>query len=838
MRVLSLSACFLAVTTALLAQQPDINRFDSVLTALYKTNRFNGTALYAENGKILYKKAFGVVDYRTGKPLSTTSSFNLASVTKQFVCMGILILHDRGKLDIDDPVKKFIPELPYDSISIRHLMTHTSGIPEYFDLFNRWRTPLDTLDNEKMIALYAATKPPLDFQTGSRWNYCNTNYALLVSIIERISGQPFRDFFYEQIAKPLQLNDTYVYHVKLPQVPANHVYGFSNNGTANKLNDLTVFDGVTGDGNIYSSAEDLLKWEQSLYTEKLVKKQTLAMAFEPVKLNDGTTYPYGFGWGMEKDRPGEYGHTGGWVGFANVIYRNTQRKSVVIVLSSGSNGLCIRAARNFIQQKEQDISETILVKNVRIADGTGAPVRRGAVRIQAKRIIAVGNLQPFEGEKTIDGGGKLLAPGFIDTHSHLYGSLQQVPEALAALSQGITTIITGQDGSSDPADSLQAQLKRKPSAIHVATYTGHASIREKVMGEANLSRPATTAELEKIKDLLREDLRKGSLGLSTGLEYEAGFYSNRHEVIELAKVAAAEKARYVSHLRSEDVHLEDAIDEIISIGSEAGLPVQISHIKLALKDDWGSAATLLAQLQKARAQGIDITADCYPYDFWNSTIRVLFPQKNFTSLAAAQYAVDHLFDPAGSVITRFAPDTGYKGKTVSAIAALRNETPAQTLLYLVAAADDYRKRHPDEGGIEGIMGKSMSEDDIRTFLAWPHTGICSDGSNGGHPRGWGSFTKVLNRYVKEQKLLRWEEAIHKMTGFSAAQSGLANRGIIAPGYFADLVLIDTETVKDNATIQNPKAMSEGILMVWVNGEMVFENKQFAGKYPGEFLRRD
>lgn len=826
----------IVLSASLQAQQQDIKALDSTLTELNKTNRFNGTVLYAEKGKVLYKKAFGVADYRTNKPLNTTSAFNLASVTKQFMTMCIMILKERGQLQFDDDCKKYIPELPYDSITIRNLMTHTSGIPEYFDVFQLYKTPLDTLTNEKLIALYAAHKPALDFATGTKWSYCNTNYALLVSIIERISKEPIDVFVKKNITAPLGLKDTYVYQVLMPTVATNHVYGFEETGEKRKLNDLTVFDGVVGDGNIYSSVEDLYKWEQSLATEKLIKKATFAQALQPVKLKDGTTYPYGFGWFIEKEKEGEYSHTGGWGGFANLIYRDTKNKRTIIQLSSGSSGWGIRTARNFIQGKPLDIAPTILIKNVQVMDGTGAPARNELVRIQGKKIIAVGKLIAFEGEEIINGEGKILAPGFIDSHSHVEGSLQKYPEALAALNQGITTIVAGQDGGSDPVDTLKASLKIIPAAINVASYTGHATIRKKIMGAKNLSRPATTEELEKIKQLLKEELQKGSLGLSTGLEYEEGFYSNRNEVIELAKVAAAEKARYISHIRSEDIKMDEAIDEIIGIGRAAKLPVQISHIKIALKDDWGTANKLLATLQKARAEGIDITADCYPYDAWHSTIRVLFPKKDFTNLESATYATDHLFDADGSVLVHFAPDTLYNGKTFEAIAKIRNETAAKTLLYLVGAADTYQQQHPGKSA-EDMMGKSMAEEDISALLAWPHTNVCSDGANGGHPRGYGSFTRILNRYVKEKKIMSWEAAINKMTGLAAENTGIKNRGIIAPGYFADLVLIDPETVKDNSSIQNSKALSDGIKKVWVNGVLVYQDKTFFKKYPGEFVGR-
>lgn len=823
---------------AMMAQSAaDPKKLDSVLSLLYKTNRFNGTVLYAEKGKVLYKKSFGVIDHRTNQPLTTASSFNLASVTKQFIGMCIMILKERGQLQIDDDVRKYIPELPYEGISIRNLLTHTSGIPEYFDLFQLYKNLLDTLTNEQMIALFSVHKPSLDFATGTKWNYCNTNYVLLVSIIERISKTRIDVFVKKNIIMPLGLNDTYVYQLLMPSVPSNHVYGFEETGEKRKLNDLTPFDGVVGDGNLYSSVEDLYKWEQSLSTEKLVSKETLAQAFEPVKLKDGTTYPYGFGWGIANQKEQQYSHTGGWAGFRNLIYRDVKNKRTLILLSSGSNGAGIRAANNFMQGKDLDLLPTYLIMNVQLMDGTGTPARNASVRVEGKKIIAVGHLHAFADEEIIDGGGKILAPGFIDSHSHVEGSLEKHPEALAALNQGITTIVAGQDGESDPVDSIKAALKRIPPAINVATYTGHTSIREQVMGTNNLSRPATKEELEKIKQLLRDDLKKGSLGLSTGLEYEGAFYSDRNEVLELAKVAAAEKGRYISHIRSEDVNLDDAMDEIIHIGREAKLPVQISHIKIALKDEWGSAPLWLATLQKARAEGIDITADCYPYDFWNSTLRVLFPKKDFSSLHSATYATEHLFDPEGSVLVRFAPDTNYKGKTIAAIAHLRNETPAQTLLYLVAAAADYEKKHPDAGGVETIMGKSMSEEDVMGFLSWPHTNICSDGANGGHPRGYGTFTRVLSRYVKDKKIMSWEAAVHKMTALSAEHTGIVNRGVIAPGYFADLVLIDPETIKDNSSIQNPKALSDGILKVWVNGVLVYQDKTSQQKYPGEFVGR-
>lgn len=478
-----------------------------------------------------------------------------------------------------------------------------------------------------------------------------------------------------------------------------------------------------------------------------------------------------------------------------------------------------------------------LIYNVWVIDGTGAAAQKASVRIQNKKIIAVGSLKALPGELLIDGKGRTLTPGFIDTHSHLLGSFRSQPEALAALNQGVTLIVAGQDGESHPIDSIRSQLKAQSVAVNIATYTGQTSLREEVMGEKELHRKASSEEVQKMCVLLAQEMQKGSLGLSTGLEYDGAFFSEKDELVALAKTAAKYGGRYTSHIRSEDVQLKQAIEEIILIGREAKLPVQVSHIKIALKDDWGKAQDLLARLEKARAEGIDITADCYPYDFWNSTLKVLFPKTDYNNLQSASFAVEHTFDPNGSILFRYAPNPQYKGRTIADIAAMRHETPAQTLVSLIAEAEAYKKEHPGVTGVETIMGKSMVDEDVRSFLAWQHTNICSDGSIGGHPRAFGSFTRVLGHYVREKKLLSMEEAVRKMTLLAAEHIGVANRGKIAPGYFADLVLLDPATVKDRSSIQDPAALSDGIERVWVNGEMVYQNKQSTRRYPGMFIER-
>ena len=830
------TCCLFACMPAMAQTGIDIKRLDSGLTALSQSGQFNGTVLYAEKGKPLYKKAFGITDIATGKALTTASSFNLASVSKQFIAVGILQLKEAGKLGLDDAVTKYIPQLPYPTVTIRQLLTHTSGIPEYFEVFERYRGTLDTLDNEGMITLFATHKPAPDFAPGTKWAYCNTNYILLASIIERVAQTNIHDFMQAHIFGPLGMKDSYVYNNLMRTLPANHVLGFEEVNGRKKLADLTHLDGVVGDGNLYSSADDLLLWDQALYTNRLLKQQTLADALTPVTLTDGSTYPYGFAWFI--DKPGAYyWHTGSWVGFKNLVCRDVAQKRTLIVLSSGTIPVARLFAKALFEGKTYTVPTTTLITNVKLIDGSGTAARNASVRMQGNKVTAVGNLQPYPGENTVDGGGNVLAPGFIDSHSHLGGSFDTHPDALAALSQGVTTIVAGQDGEGDPIDTIKAHLQQTPIAINMATYTGQAALRTLVMGENNLGRVCTPSELDKMKALLKAEMDKGSLGLSTGLEYAGSYFSSKDEVIELAKVTGAAHGRYISHVRSEDVAFDDAIDEIIAIGREAKLPVQISHLKIALKDDWGTAPALLAKLDEARQAGIDITADCYPYTYWHSTLRVLFPKTDYTNLQSAEFAVTHTFDASKSVLVRFAPNQQYHGKTITDIAALRNETAAQTLISLIAITQEYEKAHPEEGYVEGIVASSMSEGDVATLLAWPNTNICSDGANGGHPRGYGSFTRVLGYYTRQQHIMPLETAIHKMTGLSAEHVGLQHRGLIAPGYFADLVLLNPDTVIDKATITDSKALSDGILKVWVNGKLAYADKTVTAERAGGFLER-
>jgi len=823
---------------SLLAQDNNrINTLHKTLDTLIQRNEFNGILLYAVNGKIMVEKAVGTLNLSDKTPIDKFSSFNLASLTKQFIGLLSLKIKEKYPFSPDDSIKKYLPSFPYPDIRIRHLLHHTSGLAEYFDWAENQTGPLDTIRNQEVLTYFIREKPALQFVPGSKYQYCNTGYILMAILLEKITGKDIHELMNQFIIQPLKLTHTKIHTVDTYRPFPGRVKGFKEENGKLLENDLYRLDGVFGDGNLYASANDLLIWTEAWKKEVQANNNLLKEAFQPAILSDGSFSNYGFGIHIDSNKV-QYSHTGSWVGFHNYMATNLYSKETIILLTNHSNPAASRAIQQWFNHKEVSFQQSTLITNVRLLDGTGLPERKGSLRIKGNKIVEMGSLLPYAGEEVIDGQNYILAPGFIDTHSHHEGGLEEHREALPVLSQGITTICIGQDGFSQPMDTLKNRYTQQKPSINLLSYTGHASLRIKQMGLRGLFRTATEKEVEGMKLELENELKKGSFGISTGLEYEEGFFSNKKEVISLAEVAAKYNARYMSHIRSEDIQIEKAIDEIIQIGAQVKLPVQISHIKIAQKSKWGNAPQIIQQLQSARQQGINISADIYPYTYWQSTLRVLFPNRDYDNPAAAAFAVHQLFDPSESILLRFAPNKEYAGKTISQIAVIRKSTDAETLQGLIAEASQFEENNPDyNGSIEGIMGKAMSEDDLKTFLSWPFTNVCSDGGFSGHPRGRGAFPKVISDYVRHQSLLTLPNAIYKMTGLCAENLGLTDRGILKPGNFADLVLFDDKSIKDNATITNPQALSEGVIKVWVNGTLVFKDGKSTGHFPGTVITR-
>ena len=375
-----------------------------------------------------------------------------------------------------------------------------------------------------------------------------------------------------------------------------------------------------------------------------------------------------------------------------------------------------------------------------------------------------------------------------------------------------------------------------PATVNVASYAGHGTLRSKVMGD-DFRRAATAAEIEQMQLLLTAELDSGALGFGTGLEYEPGIHAATNEVLALAQLAADAGGRYISHVRSEDRWFEQAIDEIILIGRETGMPVQVSHIKLAMQRLLGSAPDLIAKLDAARAEGINITADIYPYEYWQSTIMVLLPDRDPSNRESIAEALEQIAPPDGLWMTRFEPNPDYVGKTLSDIAAQREVDVVTAFSQIAQEALAWEKEHGKSA--EAIIGTSMIQTDIDALLLWPWSNVCTDaGILDLHPRSRGAFPRVLGQYVRERRLMPLEEAIRKMTSLAAANVGITDRGLLRAGMVADLVLFDPDTIIDHATPQQPDLLSSGITTVWVGGEVVYAAGAVTDARPGKVIRRN
>lgn len=465
-----------------------------------------------------------------------------------------------------------------------------------------------------------------------------------------------------------------------------------------------------------------------------------------------------------------------------------------------------------------------VIVNAMLVDGTGSPARRAEVRVADGHIAEVGDLRPTSGDRVVDAGGLVLAPGFIDTHNHSTEGVLTEPLAVSQISQGITTVVVGQDGSSPwPIGDYLDRLRREPAALNVITAVGHATVRRLVMGN-NFARVARPDEVTKMEALVEQGMREGAVALSSGLEYEVGGYATTDEVVALARVAGKLGGFYISHIRDEADKAFDAMTEVITIAEQAGLPVQNTHVKLGTVAVWRRAAEALRLFDAARARGLDVTADAYPYNAWSSTITVLIPSKRYDDPVAVAKGLADVGGAANVLITRHEAHPDYEFKTLDAVAKGQGITPVALFIQIVKA------------GGASVVCTSMVDEDIRAFYRWPWTMVSSDGGIGyRHPRGAGTFPRVLGRFVRERKWLTLEEAIRKMTSLPAARLKLADRGVVRPGAWADLVLFDPATVIDNSTFSEPFLLSSGIRHVWVNGTLVWDEPRTTGARPGQAI---
>jgi N-acyl-D-amino-acid deacylase len=471
-------------------------------------------------------------------------------------------------------------------------------------------------------------------------------------------------------------------------------------------------------------------------------------------------------------------------------------------------------------------TQSRVIVGATVIDGSGKSGFRANVRIEGDRITRVGSFNPGVNEEIIDASGMVVAPGFIDIHNHSEDGLLTEPTAASQVSQGITTLAVGPDGGSPwPVNEYLSKIEQQKAAVNVLSFVGHATVRLRVMGQ-DYKRAATEKEIAQMAELVDQGMREGAFGLSTGLEYDAGNPSTTEEVIALARVAARHGGIYMSHIRDEADLAISALEEAIRIGREARIPVQISHIKMGTVSVWGKARDAVALISRARRSGIDVTADCYPYDAWASTITVLIPSRRHDDPVAVKRGLDDVGGAANVLVTSCRAHADYEGKNLEEIARAQGTTPVDVYIQIVK-----------DGGA-GVVCRSMKESDMRTFYSQPWVMVSSDGGIGTrHPRGAGTFPRVLGLYSRDQKWLTLQEAVRKMTSAPAARLGLKDRGLISKGMKADIVIFNPKTVIDRSTFKEPKLLSTGIETVLVNGETVWAGGKTTGKLSGIVMRK-
>jgi N-acyl-D-amino-acid deacylase len=491
----------------------------------------------------------------------------------------------------------------------------------------------------------------------------------------------------------------------------------------------------------------------------------------------------------------------------------------------------------------------LVVRNATVYDGTGAPPQQHDVGVTGATITHIGDLDPSEAPTTIDAYGLALAPGFIDVHSHDDFAVFISPEMDFKVAQGVTTDVVGNCGlGAAPFRSARAYLPffganpqtttlpewsdyagyldavdDNPPSCNVAALIAHGTLRADAMRMER--RAPTDAELAQMADNLAQGLDAGCVGYSTGLIYEPGRYAQTDELVALAEVMAGIGGLYASHMRNEGIGLLDAVAETIAIGERAGVSVQISHHKASSREAWGLVRQSLALIDDARARGVDVTADQYPYTAGSTSLFAVV--QNYEERTAGIGSADW-----DTIVFASVPrHEDWEGQSIAQLAETFGTSP-----------EDAARKVVDVAGYGAIVVlHSMSEDDVRTVMAHPTTMIGSDGipSLGGkpHPRLYGTFAKVLGHYARDERVLPLETAIHRMTGMPATKFGLADRGVIAEGAFADLVLFDPATIADVATYEEPRQHPPGIHTVWVNGTAVVQGGAHTGARPGRALRR-
>jgi N-acyl-D-amino-acid deacylase len=497
----------------------------------------------------------------------------------------------------------------------------------------------------------------------------------------------------------------------------------------------------------------------------------------------------------------------------------------------------------------------LILRNGRIVDGSGSPWYRGDVAIRGDTIMRIAPSITESAARVIDVGDQVIAPGFIDIHSHAREGIFEVPAAENYIRQGVTTVIEGPDGSSPlPIADFLAKLNALQKTINIGTMIGQGSVHAAVIGVTD--RKPTADELATMRTLVEQGMKDGAFGLSSGLFYVPGTFSSTDEVIELAKVAARFNGIYISHMRDEASRVVDSVKETIAIGERGGLPTQLTHHKIIGTGNWGKSIETLKLVDEARRRGVDATIDQYPYTASSTSVgaallpawaqeggrekvvgRLKDPNTRTDIKAEVVRTIQNERgggDPKNVVLARCDWDASLDGKDLAEVTRMRGMEPT------VANAAEAAMWIVEQGNCSGIF-HAIAEEDLRQILRHPATMIASDGGipvfgkASPHPRNYGTFARVLAVYVRDLNVITLEDAVRKMSSFPAQRLRLTERGLLRPGMKADVAVFDPVRVRDAATFEKPHQYAEGFSTVIVNGKIVLDNASLQPARPGRVL---
>ncbi len=513
--------------------------------------------------------------------------------------------------------------------------------------------------------------------------------------------------------------------------------------------------------------------------------------------------------------------------------------------------IAILAASIVIVPAQQPVYD-LVITNARIVDGTGNPWFRGSIAIRDGHIARVGRFDASNARQTIDAGGKIVAPGFIDVHVHTEDIFDN-PKAENFVRMGVTSLVTGNCGGSDlDIKAFLGRIKTKPIAVNIASLIGHNTVRSKVIG---LDERAPTAdEQTRMNAYVEQAMKDGAVGFSTGLIYLPGTFAKTEEVVEMAKAASKYGGIYTSHIRDEASEVVKAIEEAINIGEQANMPVEVSHFKIASGALWGKTAMTIGLVEAARKRGLTVTVDQYAYTASSTNLDSRLPswaiaggreagkkrladpatRKKVANEIKAELKKKKFKDFSYAYVASYRPNPEFNGKNIKEIAktALGKDN-------LDTQIEQFIQMY--ERGGAGMVYQQMAEPDVQNIMRQPFTMIASDsgvqklGSGVPHPRGYGNNARVLGHYVRELHIITLEDAIRKMTSLPAQTFALKDRGLIREGFAADLVIFDDAKISDLATYDKPHQYATGMSDVIVNGEIVFDGSAMTGKMSGQAL---